>query len=182
VVDVTGRGLSRRTMARGAGVGAAAVLAPIWVRAAVRPAASAAQEQEQTEAVLDAWAAAWSSGDEDRVTAVFAADAVYDDVPSGALARGTDELAEWAREYFTTVTGVTQSVAAWAATPSGAAVEWVVEGTNAETGNGIMVRGASFLELADGKIARETAYYDNTAFGGQVAGGSPEPSPATSTG
>ena len=159
--------LSRRTLMEGAG-GAASVaaLVALGVGGSVRPAGA----QEAGDAVLDAWAAAWSSKSGDEVAAVFAADGVYEDVPSETIVRGAAGLRDWAQGYFDAFTEVVQSVSAWTATPGGAVVEWLVEGTHRETGNAVSFRGVSILELADGMIARETAYYDNATYIVQTGG------------
>ena len=61
VVDREGRALSRRMVAKGAGGGAAAaVLVALRLHASARPVA--AQDEQDDQALLDAWAAAWSSG------------------------------------------------------------------------------------------------------------------------
>jgi steroid delta-isomerase-like uncharacterized protein len=141
-----------------------ATLVAMVAGSSVRPAAA------QDEALGDAWAAAWSSGDVEQVAAVFAPDGVYEDVPSETISEGADALKEWAQGYFDAFTEVAQSVVSWNEIPGGAVAEWLVEGTHRESGNAVSFRGVSMFELADGKIRRETAYYDNGTFVAQTGG------------
>ena len=76
----------------------------------------------------------------------------------------------WAQGYFDAFTEVRQSVVSWTEIPGGAVAEWQVEGTHRETGNAVSFRGVSIFELANGKIQRETAYYDNGTFVAQTGG------------
>jgi len=159
------RAVSRRRLVGRAGGGVAvAVLAAFGAGHAARPAAA------QDEAIGDAWAAAWSSGDVDQVAAVFAPDGIYEDVPSETISKGSAEVMAWAQGYFDAFTEVAQSVVSWNTIPGGAVAEWLVEGTHRETGNVVSFRGVSIFALADGKIQRETAYYDNSTFVTQTGG------------
>jgi len=159
------RGVSRRTAVGWVGGGASvAALVALGVRRSAQPALA------QDEAVGDAWAAGWSSGDGQQVAAVFADDGVYEDVPSATISRGATGIRDWAQGYFDAFSEVAQSFSAWTAIPDGALAEWVVEGTHRETGNRVSFRGASVFALANGKIRRETAYYDNATYIVQIGG------------
>jgi steroid delta-isomerase-like uncharacterized protein len=162
--EAIGRGITRRGMIGRAGGGMAAFVA-MGAGFVVRPVAA------QNEELGDAWAAAWSSGDVEQVAAVFAPDGTYEDVPSETVAAGSDALKEWAQGYFDAFTAVAQSVVSWNTIPGGAVAEWLVEGTHRESGNAVSFRGVSMFELADAKIRRETAYYDNGTFVAQTGGG-----------
>ena len=160
-----GRGVSRRgLLGSSAGGAAVAAFVALGVGHSVRSAAA------QDDAVGDAWAAAWSSGDVERVAAVFTPDGVYEDVPSETIAEGSDALKGWAQSYFDAFTEVAQSVVSWNTIPGGAVAEWLVEGMHRESGNAVSFRGVSVFVLADGKIRRETAYYDNGTFVTQTDG------------
>ena len=164
-LGMNGRGVSRRGLIGTAGSGVAvAAFVAVGAGNSVRPAAA------QDDAVGDAWAAAWSSGDVEQVAAVFASDGVYEDVPSETIAEGADALKEWAQGYFDAFTEVAQSVVTWNGIPGGAVAEWLVEGTHRETGNLVSFRGVSIFQLANGEIQRETAYYDNGTFIEQTGG------------
>jgi steroid delta-isomerase-like uncharacterized protein len=137
---------------------------------ALSPAGPAPAIAAQEDALLASWAAAWSSGDPAQVIAVFAVDGVYEDVPTSAVLQGTAEIAAWAAGYFASVRDITQSVEAWVAIPTGVLVQWLVEATHAGSGHPVSFRGASILELAEDRIAREIAYYDNATFILQAGG------------
>jgi uncharacterized protein (TIGR02246 family) len=56
--------------------------------------------------LLDEWAIAWSSSantDPDRVLALFADDGMYEDVTSGAVVRGKDDLRRYLVGAFATI-------------------------------------------------------------------------------
>jgi steroid delta-isomerase-like uncharacterized protein len=115
--------------------------------------------------------AAWSSMDVEQVAAVCGPDGVYEVVPSETVAEGSDALQDWAQGYFDAFAEVVQSVVAWNLIPGGVVAEWLVEGTHRETGTAESFRDVSVFELADGKIRRETAYYDSGTFVAQTGGG-----------
>jgi steroid delta-isomerase-like uncharacterized protein len=165
IADGFGRGLSRR---EALGIAGTVLTGSALLGLSQGNTASviAAQEDE----VLDAWASAWSSGDPTQVTAVFAEDGAYEDIPTSTVSRGTAEIAAWAAGYFASVRGVTQSVESWFAIPGGVLVLWLVEATHIDNGNTVSFRGASILELTEDRIAREIAYYDNATFIRQAGG------------
>ena len=164
-LEASGRAVSRRSLIGTAG-GGAAVIAFIALGVGHSARTAAAQD----DAVGDAWAAAWSSGDVEQVAAVFAPDGIYEDVPSETISEGSAEVMTWAQGYFDAFTEVAQSVVSWNAFPGGAVAEWLVEGTHRETGNQVSFRGVSIFQLANGKIQRESAYYDNGTFFTQIDG------------
>lgn len=141
-----------------------AALVALGVRRPAQPALA------QDEAVGDAWAAAWSSGDGHQVAAVFADDGVYEDVPSATISRGAAGIRDWAQGYFDAFSEAAQSISAWTAIPDGALAQWLVVGTHRETGNRVSFRGASVFALANGKIRREAAYYDTATYIVQTGG------------
>ena len=53
-------------------------------------------DAQALERVLERWAAAWSSGDVEKVLALFTDNVVYEDVTFGSVNHGTKELHEFA--------------------------------------------------------------------------------------
>ena len=168
-VDTDGRALSRRAVAKGAGAGAAAAaLGALGLWTSVRPVA--AQDDQDDEEVLAAWAAGWSSGSSEGAAAVYTEDGVYEDVPFGETVEGRAAIAEYLQAYFEEAQEGALMVESAAAIPGGFVVQWRDEFTHAPTGAAVSYRGVSLLEVADGRVARETAYYDQATIYTQEGG------------
>jgi ketosteroid isomerase-like protein len=56
------------------------------------------------------------------------------------------------------------------AIPNGYVVQWRDEYTAASTGGRVSYRGVSILDVADGELAREVAYYDRATIHAQEGG------------
>ena len=100
---------------------------------------------------------------------------VADIVPYGIL-RGQSEIAAFFRGLFGALPDLETSVERVAATAHLAAVEWRMGGhfTGAAfmdlepTGRRIDIRGFDLIEIEDGQIVGNTAYYDGASFARQV--------------
>ena len=124
-------------------------------------------------------ALAWASTDSDgpeRVLAHFTDDCVFEDVALGATARGKEEFRRFLEEAFAAVPDIEYDVTSRLITARGAAIEWVMSGTQKGDFPGIpatgkrfsSVRGVSILELEGDKIRRESDYWDAATFMKQV--------------
>jgi steroid delta-isomerase-like uncharacterized protein len=131
------------------------------------------------ERLLDEWAMAWSSDENDdpeRVLALFADDCVFEDVTFGVVARGKEELRSFVNRAFAAVPDFKYGLTSRFAASQWAVIEWVMSGTHTGDFPGIpatgrrfsSVRGASILELEGGKIRRESDYWDAATFMKQV--------------
>ena len=131
------------------------------------------------ERMLDDWAIAWSSddtNDPERVLALFADDCVFEDVTFGVVARGKEELRSFVKGAFAAVPDFKYGVTCRFAASRWAAIEWVMSGTHRGDFPGIpatgkrfsSVRGSTVLELEDGKIRRESDYWDAATLMKQV--------------
>jgi steroid delta-isomerase-like uncharacterized protein len=131
------------------------------------------------ERMLDDWAIAWSSddtNDPERVLALFADDCVFEDVTFGVVARGKEELRSFVKGAFAAVPDFKYGVTGRFAASRWAAIEWVMSGTHRGDFPGIpatgkrfsSVRGSTVLELEDGKIRRESDYWDAATLMKQV--------------
>jgi steroid delta-isomerase-like uncharacterized protein len=170
-VEANGRALSRRVVAKGFGGGAAATLAALSLWAPARAGAvQGATPSATAQAILDAWAAAWSSGSSENVAALFTEDGVYEDVPFEERVTGRAAIAEYAEGYFDSAQDVVLRVESAVAIPNGYVVQWRDEYTFAATGGRVSYRGMSILEVADGELAREVAYYDRATITAQEGG------------
>jgi steroid delta-isomerase-like uncharacterized protein len=129
--------------------------------------------------MLDEWATAWSSSSNtnpDRVLALFADDGMYEDVTSGVVVRGKEDLRRYLIGAFATIPDFTFSVLHQFATGTWASIEWTMSGTNRDDWAGMpvtgrrfaSVRGTSILELEAGKIGRQSDYWDAATVMKQV--------------
>jgi steroid delta-isomerase-like uncharacterized protein len=132
------------------------------------------------ERLFDDWATAWSSNDSskdpERVLALFVDDCVFEDVTFGIVARGKKELRSFANRAFAAIPDFKYGVRSRFATSQWAVIEWVMSGTHKGDLPGIpatgkrfsSVRGSTILGLEDGKIRRESDYWDAATFMKQV--------------
>ncbi len=131
------------------------------------------------EGLLEEWALAWSSSennDPERVLALFADDGVFEDATFGVVVQGKADLRRYVTGAFATVPDFTFGVTRRFATSQWAAIEWVMSGTHQGDFPGMpatgkrfaSVRGVSILELEAGKIRRESDYWDAATFMRQV--------------
>jgi steroid delta-isomerase-like uncharacterized protein len=137
---------------------------------------------------LDAWDAAWASGDIETILAAYSDDVVFEEVPFNLVVQGQEELRAHLQALYTAFPDI-----AFAATGDAflsgewAAVEWTATGTYSGqipgmppgTGQTVTFRGASILELEGGKIRVEREYYDAASLLAQLgtlpAPGTPTP-------
>jgi steroid delta-isomerase-like uncharacterized protein len=113
------------------------------------------------------------------------ADGVDDLVPLGPL-RGTDEIVAFFRELFQAVPDIETTVTRVVAGETQAAVEWRMSGHFTggpfqgvdPTGRRVEIRGLDLLEIEDGEIVGNTAYYDGMTFARQIGLMPPEHSSA----
>jgi steroid delta-isomerase-like uncharacterized protein len=112
-------------------------------------------------------------------------DGVDDLVPLGPL-RGTDEIVAFFRELFQAVPDIETTVTRVVAGETQAAVEWRMSGHFTggpfqgvdPTGRRVEIRGLDLLEIEDGEIVGNTAYYDGMTFARQIGLMPPENSSA----
>jgi len=137
----------------------------------------ATPERAALERLLDQWGPAWSSGDPGKIAALFTDDAQFEDVPFGAVTRGHDELRKFVSGIFAALAGVRFEVTSRfvAADGKSGALEWIFHGRQIKdvpglpaTNTPFHVRGSSVVQFRDGKIARESDYWDLTTYMKQV--------------
>ena len=120
--------------------------------------------------ILEAWAAAWSSGDPGQLVALYTPDALYEEVAEGGIvARGPDEIrAALAGGPFAAFPDDLRiELLAGFVTDGWAAAEWRQTSTHTgdlpdfpATGRTVDFRGATIFELEGGKIRRDSEYFD----------------------
>jgi steroid delta-isomerase-like uncharacterized protein len=113
--------------------------------------------------------------DVDAMVEYWSADGVEDIVPVGVL-RGPAEIKAFFEGIMAAVPGAETTVSRVVAGERQAAVEWRMTGefTGAPfqgiepTGRRVEIRGLDMLEVEDGLIVSNTAYYDGASFARQV--------------
>lgn len=113
--------------------------------------------------------------DVEALGAHWSEDGVEDLVPIGIL-RGREEVKDFFRGVFAAMPNAETTCLRVVAAETSAAVEWRMTGTfDGEpfqgvdpTGKSIDVRGLDLIEIEDGLIVSNTAYYDNMAYARQV--------------
>ena len=110
--------------------------------------------------------------DADAMAAHFHPDGIDDVVPLGVF-RGPEAVRKLFREMFTALPDATMKVERIVADHEVAAIQWRIVGTFdggpfqgiEPTGKRVELRGMDALEIDDdGKITRNTGYYDGAAF------------------
>jgi len=136
------------------------------------PAEKAMLEQE-----LDQWTVAWSSGDPGRLLSLFSDDVYYEDVTIGAVSKGKAALREFATGIFGSFADLKFEPKSRFVSADGrwGSIEWVFRGRQTKDFPGIPatnrpfeVRGATVVEFRDGKIARNSDYWDLMTYLKQV--------------
>jgi steroid delta-isomerase-like uncharacterized protein len=102
-------------------------------------------------------------------------DGVEDVVPVG-LKRGREELRDFFASMFAAMPDARTTVTRLVAGEQSCAVEWRLEGTFdgapymgiEPTGKHVELRGLDLLELEDGELVSNTAYFDGAGFARQI--------------
>jgi steroid delta-isomerase-like uncharacterized protein len=111
----------------------------------------------------------------DNVLPLYTDDCVYEDVTLGVVNHGKDELRAFGGLFLSGFPDVAFELTSQVAAGERAAGEWIMTGTHTgnlpglpATGRSISIRGASILELRDGKIRRCSDYWDMATLLRQV--------------
>ena len=152
---------------------------PAQVSALILMAVSASSCQQPRESsatdtanhVVQELAAAWSEHEPERLDELFTESGIYEDAPSGDTYTGPAEIKEYLRSVFSWTPDFTMELTLTAVSGDTVFTEWTMEGTQVgpfdgfpATGNRFSVRGASVTVLENGKIRRNTDYYDMATF------------------
>jgi steroid delta-isomerase-like uncharacterized protein len=116
---------------------------------------------------LEEWTAGWSTRDVERVISLFTDQCVFEDVPLGVVNQGKDELRAFGEQVFGAFPDLKIELTTHIAAADWAMLEWIMSGTHQgnlpglpSTGERFSVRGATVLQLEDGRISRESDYWD----------------------
>jgi steroid delta-isomerase-like uncharacterized protein len=130
--------------------------------------------------------AAFVAFDVDRIVTTLTEDALLEEVPAGIVRKGRDAFRAYLEGFFAAFSGAALRYTTAFATDAWAAAEWRFSGhytgqlPDLPPGAGqlLTIRGADFLELADGQIRSGREYYDLYSLLTQV-GVLPPPEAAT---
>jgi steroid delta-isomerase-like uncharacterized protein len=114
---------------------------------------------------------AWTSHDVEKVLSFYTDDCAYEDVASGKVSHGKEELRAFSKENFTTAPDLKIELKSLIASGDHLAMEWVMSGTQTgklgnlpATGKSFSVRGVSISELKDGNIQHNIDYCDGASI------------------
>lgn len=126
--------------------------------------------------LLQQWAAGWSNlADPASLLALVTDDVVYEDVAVGDLIEGTAAFKQLLTDADAAIPDFTITLDSGLVSGDLAASEYVISGTQsgdlpylAATGKSFSLRAASIFTLAEGKIQRESRYYNMLSFLSQL--------------
>lgn len=113
---------------------------------------------ELTEKAIKDYYSAWSDANLDNVLSFFADGAIYEDVATGDLSTGKEQIRAFAKKFLEGTPGVKVVPTSVLIGNGSAAVEWTMSaGTGQEAWS---VRGAAIIQHHEGYITRATDYWN----------------------
>jgi steroid delta-isomerase-like uncharacterized protein len=120
------------------------------------------------EKTIKNWVAAWNSHDLDKTISFYTDDCVLEDNALGLVCHGKKELVAFCKSAFIDFPDLRFESKSLFNSGNWVAWEWTMTGTQTHsstlaikaTGKRFSVRGASIIEIHNGKIKRETDYYN----------------------
>ena len=135
---------------------------------------SAIQAGAQT-SVLNEYTAAWNSHDTEKVVSFFTDGCVYEELGLGVIKHGKEELRAFINSFFATFPDTNFELKSSFISGNWYAAEWVWTGTHKgnmpglpATGKRFSIRGVSVGEFNEGKIKRNSDYYNKMDFLQQI--------------
>ncbi len=129
----------------------------------------------QMSRLLEDLAAAWTAHDIDKVLSLFTDDCIYEDVPMAAMNRGKGELRAFGGAVLAAFPDFKLELTSGFTAGNWAGAEWTMSGTHKgdlpgmpATSKPFSLRGASICELHEGKIKRNSDYWDMVTFLKQI--------------
>jgi steroid delta-isomerase-like uncharacterized protein len=107
--------------------------------------------------------AAISSHDVEKIASCFTEDCFYEDVAQGGVMRGREAVKAGYSDFFADIPDFKLELESLFISGNWAGSEWVMTGTPT-TGESFSTRGASISELEEGKVKRNTDYYDPSSL------------------
>jgi steroid delta-isomerase-like uncharacterized protein len=132
------------------------------------------RQSEQSKAadqIVRDFVAAGNMHDVERQVSLFTDDCIYEDVALGKTTHGKDELHAFSKEFFAGAPDLKEELKSVIVSGNRVAIEWIMSGTHTgdwpdlpANGKSFSMRGVSLMELRDGKIQRNTDYYDSASW------------------
>ena len=131
---------------------------------------------DQIEEILRGENAAWNAHDVERIAAFYTDDCFKEDIAVGKATRGKEEMKTLIGGAFRAIPDMKIELVTLFYRGGWAATEWTMSGSYSSDypgfplagGRRFSVRGASIMELRDGKISRISDYWNFTSFLQQV--------------
>jgi steroid delta-isomerase-like uncharacterized protein len=119
---------------------------------------------------------ALNSHDVDKLLTFFTDDCVYEDVTMGLVNHGKKELKDFFNSMFVMSPDLKFELKSAFGTGDWAGIEWIMTGTYAHgtvpgmpaTGKEYSIRGTSIREMRNGKVIRDSDYWNLASFLQQV--------------
>ena len=125
----------------------------------------------QMSSVWEDLVAAWNAHDDEQVLSLCTDDCVYEDVTMAAVNRGKAETRAFINAVFAAFPDFSMRLTSAFVAGNWGGAEWTMSGTHKgdlpgmpATGKSFSLRGASICELHEGKIKRNSDYWDMAAF------------------
>jgi steroid delta-isomerase-like uncharacterized protein len=124
------------------------------------------------EQLVDGFIEMWNTKDLNKIDLIFTADCVYDDVPALTKYKGKSEVKASLKEDFIWCSDLKMEPISRMVNEDGAVIEWIwsgkqtgdIEGLIKATGKSFSIRGTSIMEFENGKIKKNSDYYDAGGF------------------
>jgi steroid delta-isomerase-like uncharacterized protein len=145
------------------------------VKSEAKPQRKRITRRKAVEQTVRSYLEAMNNRDAAAMVAHWREDGVEDIVAVGVL-RGPDELRDYFSSLFAAMPDATTTITRLVAGEQSCAVEWRLEATlNGEplmgiepTGKHVEIRGFDLIELEDGQIVSNTAYFDGMSIARQI--------------
>jgi steroid delta-isomerase-like uncharacterized protein len=115
--------------------------------------------------------AAINSRDIEKLLSFYTDDCVYEDIAIGKVNHGKEELKNFYTELFLMAPDVKIEDKILIKAGDWQATEWVMTGTNTgntpempATGKSFSIRGSSIMQMRNGKVSRQTDYWNMASF------------------
>ncbi len=137
-----------------------------------KPAVDVEAEKQSVEKIIQAWIDMFMIKDLSMIDDVYLDDGILEDVPDAAVYQGKEKIRKFFGELFVYSPDTKVEAKATFLGKHWAIVEWIwsgtqtgdIEGVIEATGNKFSIRGASIFEFQDGKIKRQSDYYNAGRF------------------
>lgn len=114
--------------------------------------------------------AAWRSHDVEKILSFYTDDCIFEDLAISRVLNGKEELRAYIKEGFTNLPDFRIEAKSSFASGDHVCIEWIMSGTSGNlpgmpvTNKSYSVPGVAVIELKEGKVKRETDYWDTSSL------------------